>query len=304
MNIFFSLSGLIGSVLLLLYSVISFGRIIKLHANNKIKKILSSITSNHVKSVFFGFLSTIVSQSSTTTTLVLASLVDTNVIHFGNSVGIIFGSNLASTITTQLIAFNVMSFSPYIIIFGVLLYITTNRKDLSKSLIYFGLLFYSVYLISVFSSMIDKSIIESFLSLSSNIFFTILIGIIMCAILQSSSVVLGLILVLASGGSITLTQSIGLILGANIGTTSTVLIASTAMNTGGKRVALGHFLFNFLGVIIFLPLIDYFIKIVNLIGGSEMNKIANIHFLFNFFCVFVFLLLIKPFSSLITRLVK
>lgn len=305
MNIFSVFWGMIGSISLFLYAVISFGKLIKENAGQKIKELLYSMTSNPVKGVFFGAISTVILQSSTAASVIVASLADAGVINFYHSIGIIFGVNIGTTITSQLIAFNIMSISPYIIILGVLLYFWgRGYKKYAKSIIYFGLLFYSIYLISIFALKIDNNVIGYILSFNQNILFIILIGIVSSVILQSSSVVTGLVLVFVGNGTISIIQAVGLILGANIGTTSTVLIASTAMGKDGKKVALTHLLFNFVGVIIFLPVLKYFIIFVEWIGGDVVHKVANIHLLFNLFCVFIFLLMIRPFSILINKIIK
>ncbi|MFA6797460.1 MAG: Na/Pi symporter [Candidatus Paceibacterota bacterium] len=305
MNIFSVVLGMTGSISLFLYAVISFGKLIKENAGQKIKELLYSMTSNPVKGVFFGAISTTILQSSTAASVIVASLADAGVINFYHSIGIIFGVNIGTTITSQLIAFNIMSISPYIIILGVLLYFWgRGYKKYAKSIIYFGLLFYSIYLISIFALKIDNNVIGYILSFNQNILFIILIGIVSSVILQSSSVVTGLVLVFVGNGTISIIQAVGLILGANIGTTSTVLIASTAMGKDGKKVALTHLLFNFVGVIIFLPVLKYFIIFVEWIGGDVVHKVANIHLLFNLFCVFIFLLMIRPFSILINKIIK
>lgn len=115
------LFGIIGSVSLFLFSVISFGREIKLIAGQKIKVILSSLSSNPIKGFLFGAISTAILQSSSAVSVLLAGLADVGLISFFNVLGIIFGVNIGTTITSQLVAFNVMSVSPFIIFFGFLI---------------------------------------------------------------------------------------------------------------------------------------------------------------------------------------
>lgn len=305
MNLFIIILGIVGSVSLFLYSVISFGKIIKNTAGPKIKILLSSLTSNPLKGVIFGTVSTAILQSSTATSVLVASLADAGLVSFYNTLGIIFGVNIGTTITSQLIAFNAMAISPFIILLGLIIYWWGNSfKKYANSIIYFGLLFFSIYLISIFVSYIDQELLGSYLSITSNPIIAILVGVVATLIFQSSSVVSGIVLVLAGIGHIDLAQSVGLILGANIGTTSTVIIASLAMGKEAKKVALSHFLFNFLGVIIILPFIEYFYKTVQWLDGSVVHQVANIHLIFNVVCAFIFLLAIKPFSILVNRLIK
>lgn len=292
--------GIVFSVLLFLYSVISFGKIIKEHSGPKIKELLSSMTSNPAKGVVFGTISTAILQSSTAASVLVASLTDAGLLSFYSAIGVIFGVNIGTTITTQLIAFNFMQISPFIILFGLLLYFWGKSfSKYSKPVIYFGLLFFAIYLISFFVSQIDTDYIKYLFSFSSNIFYAVLIGIIACLVFQSSSVVSGIVLVLAGSGIVDVTQGVGLILGANIGTTSTVIIASFAMGKEAQKVALTHFLFNFLGVLLVLPFLRYFLVVLNYLGDDAVHKIANVHLLFNILSTVLFLILVVPFRRFV-----
>ncbi len=304
-NIFSIILGISGSVALFLYSVFTFSNLVKNLATLKVKNLLSSLTSNPPKGLIFGAITAAILQSGSAISVILASLADAGLISFYNSLGIIFGINLGAVITSQLVAFNVMSISPFIILLGLILHYWGNGfKKYSKLIIYFGLLFFSIYLISIFVSYINQDFFSSILSFTSNPFLAILVGLIATIIFQSSGVVSGIILVLASAGHIDLTQAVGLILGTNIGTTSTVILASLAMGKEAKKVALSHFLFNLIGVIILFPFLNYFYLIIRWFDGGLVHQIANIHLLFNLVCALLFLLLIKPFASLINNIIK
>jgi len=297
--------GIIGSVALFLFSVISFGRVIKNTAGQRVKLLLSSLTSNSFKGIIFGTVSTAILQSSSATSVLVASLADAGFISFYNTIGIIFGVNIGTTVTAQLVAFNAMSISPFIIVLGLIIHWWGKSfKRYGEPIIYFGLLFFSIYLISIFVSHVDQGLLGSYLSVTANPIIAILIGVLASIIFQSSSVVSGIVLILVGAGHIDLAQAVGLILGANIGTTSTVIIASLAMGREAKKVALAHFLFNFLGVLILLPFLSYFYQIVNWLDGDVIHQVANIHLIFNIICAVIFLIMIKPFALLINRLIK
>ena len=297
--------GIVGSIALFLFSVFSFSEIIKHIAGHKIKHLLQSLTSNPFKGLLLGTASTAILQASAATVIITASLSNAGLISLYNSLGIIFGANIGTTITSQLIAFNIMSISPFIIIIGLLIHFSGRGfKKFGKPIIYFGLLFFSIYLISHFVSYIDQSIISNLLSSVSNPILAILVGMVATIILQSSSVVSGIVLVLTGAGHVSLVQAIGMILGANIGTTFIVMLASTAMNKEAKKVALAHFLFNFIGVLIFLPFISYLYILVEKFDGNLVHQVANTHLIFNLVCAVIFLILIKPFYVLVNFLIK
>lgn len=297
--------GIIGSIALFLFSVFSFGEIIKHIAGPKIKNLLQSLTSNPFKGVLLGTVSTAILQASAATIIIVASLSNAGLISLYNSLGIVFGANIGTTITSQLIAFNVMSISPFIIVLGLLIHFSGRGfKKYGRPIIYFGLLFFSIYLISYFVSYIDKTIITNLLSNVSSPILAILVGIIATILLQSSSVVSGIVLVLTGAGHIDLVQAIGMILGANIGTTFIVMLASVTMDIEAKRIALSHFLFNFIGVLIFLPFIGSLSILVTKFGGDLVHQVANTHLVFNLICACLFLIFIKPFHGLINFLIK
>jgi phosphate:Na+ symporter len=198
-----------------------------------------------------------------------------------------------------------MSVSPFIVLLGLIIFWWGGRfKKYGKPIFYFGLLFFSIYLISTFFSYVDKDALGSLLSVTSKPLIAIAVGILASVLFQSSSVVSSIVLILAGTGNIDLAQSIGLILGANIGTTSTVIFASLAMGKEAKKVALAHFLFNFIGVLILFPFIGYFYKLVQWLDGDIMNEVANIYLIFNLTCTILFMILIKPFYKFVNSIIK
>lgn len=297
--------GIIASVALFLFSAISFSRIVKKNVGAELKKAIETLTLTPLRGLFVGGIVTAILQSSTAASVLVAGLVDAGVIKYFASLGLIFGVNIGTTITSQLIALNFMRISPFIILFGTILYFWGNGlKKYAKPIIYFGTLFLSILSISYFVSEIDQSLLISIVSLSSNIYLSILLGMLLAICLQSSSVVSGLVLVMAGSNILSLSQATGMILGANIGTTSTVILASLALNKYAKRVAAAHFFFNFIGVLLVLPVLHVLYGIVETLGGSLQQQIANIQLIFNLICALVFLVFIKPYSKFISWVVR
>ncbi len=296
---------IIPGLILFLYGIENFSREIQKTAGERFRSALVKLTNRPVGGAVLGAMVTAVIQSSTATTVIAVGLVNAGTISFAQSLGIMFGANVGTTITAQLIAFKLTGFAPYFILLGFLLSIAGGKyRFIGKPLFYFGLVFFSLSLISdaVEPYQNDPELLGLF-SQFSNVFLAIVAGIIAVIVLQSSSVVTGIVVLLAGGGLLTLPQSIPIILGANVGTTATSMLAASRMDLFAKRTAAAHFLFNVGGVLIFLPFLIPFADFVSSIGGDVARQVANAHLLFNLTCAIIFLAALKPFKSAIERLV-
>ena len=216
---------------------------------------------------------------------------------------------MGTTITTQLVAFKVLNIAPYILVIGFIITNVNHKynkiKHLGKPIFYFGLLFSCLYIISVLTSTLqENAFLLSLIDKTSNLFFAIGAGIILSIALQSSSMATSLVVIFVSGGLLSFPQAFGIILGTNIGTTTTTLLASMITGKGGKRVAMAHFLFNFLGVIIFLPFVGVFSRLISHINIALPGQVALSHLIFNVIIAIIFILAIKPFTKLVYSSVK
>jgi phosphate:Na+ symporter len=299
--IFQVIATVLALVLIFIFAINKFSRQIEYVAGEKFRALLKRFTSNPVIGTLTGTAVTSVIQSSTATTVMAVGLVNGGLITFPESLGIIFGANIGTTITSQLIALNVTAIAPFIIIFGfIVLNFESRFQKYGKSVFYFGLVFFCISLISQIVAPLatDPGVVQ-LLSKIHSVPLAIMVGIIVTVVLQSSSVTSGLILVLAASGFINLTQGVGMLLGANIGTTSTALLAALPMNKEAKKAAVAHTMFNILGCLLVLPFLPAFISGLNQIGGTTAQQIANMHVVFNILAAVFFLILIKPFSKLI-----
>ncbi len=245
-------------------------------------------------------------QSSTATTVITVGLVSAGVVSFSSSLGIIFGANIGTTVTAQLVAFKVTAFAPLFIIAGFLISIFgRSYKYIGKGMFYFGLLFFGLTLISTAIEPIknEPHILELFSALS-NALIAVIAGFIFTVIVQSSSVTTGMVVVLAGSGLVTLEHGIPILLGANIGTTVTTIISSIRFGLHAKRAAVAHVLFNLIGAILLLSLIGPFSNLIEYIGGSTAQQIANAHTVFNVGAALLFLILLKPFKILVEKIVR
>jgi len=296
---------IVPGLILFLYGIEHFSREIQNVAGERFRSALGKLTKRPLGGALLGAITTSIIQSSTATTVIAVGLVNSGTISFAQSLGIMFGANVGTTITAQLIAFKLTGFAPYLILFGFLLSVLGGRyRFLGKPLFYFGLVFFSLALISqAIEPIKDSPEVISLFSQLSNVFLALLAGIIITVLLQSSSVTTGIVVLLAGTGLLSLEQGIPIILGANIGTTATSILASFRMDLFARRASMAHLLFNMGGVLIFLPFLIPFASLVEGFGGSAAQQVANAHLIFNLTAAIIFLLLLDPFRKLIERIV-
>lgn len=294
------------AIILYLYGIEQFTNEILKVSGEQFRNLIKKLTKTPFRGLVSGALVTSIIHSSAATTLITLGLVNAGILSFSQSLGVIFGANIGTAFTAQLIALKLTFFAPFIIIFGFLISVIGGKyKFIGKPLFYFGLVFFSLTLIS--NSLIflkESPDILNLFNYLSNIFIALGLGILLTNLFQSSSVTTGLAVIFTLNGVITFEQALPLILGANIGTTAISLIASRNMDLFSKRAAMAHFLFNVLGVFLLLPFLSMFIDLINYIGGDPAIKVANAHLLFNVGAGLLFIVTIKYFKILIEHLVK
>lgn len=292
------------AVILFIFGLEHFSQEIERITGERFRKSLSRATRLPIVGVALGALVTAVIQSSSATSVITIGLVNAGVISFKNSVGIIFGSNIGTTITAQLVAFKLTAFAPVFIIVGFLLSLMRSRLSIfGKSIFYFGFVFFSLNLISSsLAPLQNDPTFTNLLTQPQNPLLAILVGCLVTAVFQSSSVTTGLAIIFTQQGLLSLENAVPLIMGANIGTTATALIAMFNMDTAAKKTALSHFLFNAGGVLMFAPLLFIFGNRLSDVDMAPAIALANIHLVFNLATTFIFVLFIKPFTRLVDTL--
>lgn len=299
------LFAIIPGLILFFYGIENFSREILAVAKGSFARILGRLTSRPVAGALLGAVVTAIVQSSAATTIITVGLVNAGTLSFLQSLGIIIGSNIGTTVTAQLVAFKMTAFGQVLIPVGFLVGIFGRQyKFLGKPLFYFGLVFFSLNLISTaLAPFQDDPELIGLITGFSALPLAILIGFLFTTMVQSSSVTTGLVVILAQQGLLTLPQAIPILLGANIGSTTTTLIASARMNLYSRRAAAAHFIFNLGGVLLILPFLVPFTDLVTTLGGTEAQMVANAHLIFNIIAAAVFLLLIAQFGKLVERAV-
>ena len=292
------------SIILFVFGLENFSKEIQKITGEKFRKFLANATKLPIIGLIIGAIVTAIIQSSSATSVIAISLVNAGVLSFKNSIGIIFGANLGTTVTAQLVAFKLTAFAPAFIILGFLLsFIRSKYSIFAKSLFYFGFVFFTLNLISsTLAPLQEDARLISFLTEPQNVFVGVLIGGFITAIVQSSSVTTGLAIIFTQQGLMSLDNAIPILMGANIGTTATALISIISMDIAAKKTAMAHFLFNLGGVILFLPLISFMGKSLPLFSTDPAIALANFHLIFNLVSSLIFLVLSKPFSSVIDKM--
>ena len=296
---------IIPGIVLFLYGIEQFSREVQIAAGEYFRNIIQRLTKTPVRGTVAGAVITSIVQSSTATTVITVGLVNAGIISFTASLGIIFGANVGTTLTSQLIALNLTAFAPVFILAGFVIGIIPGRyRIFGRPLFYFGLVFFSLTLISAVMEpyRTDPQLI-ALVAMMDNVFLQIAFGFVITNIFQSSSVTTGLVVVMSQNGLLTTQAAIPIILGANLGTPTTALIVAARMNTSAKRAAVAHFLFSFLGVLMFLPFLGLFTGFIITLGGDAGQQAANAHLVFNVICCIIFLILIRPFENLVIRVV-
>lgn len=297
---------IVAIVFLFLFAINKFSELASEAFKDDIKRILQKWTEVPVVGALVGFVITAVLQSSTAVSVLLVAMTKSRLITLAGALAVLIGANLGTTLTVQLLAFRILDLAPYLIIIGFILmrYKNEKIKVYGELVFYFGMIFSCLYLISVITSPLASSeLVLKFGALASNIWIGIFIGFVLTNVLQSSTLMTSIIVILAAQGILNFDQSFAMILGSNIGTTTTALLAATIAGKNGKRIALAHFLFSFLGVILFLPFIKPFSAFIQSLSITLSAQVAFSHFVFNFIIALLALIFFKQYLKLLYVLV-
>ena len=255
-------------------------------AGAKMRSILEFFTKNRFIGMVVGIIFTAIIQSSNATTVMVVSFVNSGLMNLMQASGVILGANIGTTITGQLIAFNLSDIAPLIVIIGVIMIMFCKKQSIKKIgevILGFGILFMGLSIMSDSMSAVKNSPrILNFLASLTNPFAAILVGFLITAVLQSSSATVGIILLMVSQKLLEFTICPFMILGCNIGSCVSALVARLSGKKDAKRAALIHFLFNVIGSAIFFCILLVAVEpftnaILYISGGSLARSVANVH---------------------------
>ena len=298
--------GVISALVLFLYAIDNLSNELQSLASEKFRTVLSKVVKNKYAGALVGIVATAITQSSTVVIVTVMTLVNTGVISFTNSLGVMLGSHIGTTLTAQLALVNSAAIASILIIIGFVLELLGKKfRYVSKPIFFLGLILFSLHLVSLsIEPLRENPEIMQLFSHLSNPILAYFASAIFTIIVQSSSVSTGMIVILASGGMVPIEVAIPMILGANMGTSFTALILSLKLNLYARRAGIANFLVNFLGTLLFMIFLNPFTSLMTSIATGVGQQVALAHLLLNLFSAVIFLLLLKPFEKLIVKIVK
>lgn len=289
---------------LFLYGISAMGEGLEYAAGSKMKKILGALTKNKFLAVLMGIIVTALIQSSSATTVMVVGFVNAGLMTLAQAVGVIMGANIGTTVTSVLIAMDLSMIAPVALFVGVFVMLFVKKdfiKHIAQTIAGFGMLFWGLDTMSVaMEPLRDSEVFVYFMTNYSNPLVGILIGLVLTAVIQSSSASIGILQALAVQGLVPIEFAVYILLGQNIGTCVTALLSAAGSKTNSKRTAVMHLLFNVLGTVIFL-LITAFTPYTTLLGKLSDNvsvQISVAHIIFNV----VSTIILFPFANWIIKM--
>jgi phosphate:Na+ symporter len=275
-----------GGLALFLYGMVLMSGGLQRAAGERAKRILERMTDRPIKGVLTGALITGIIQSSSVTTVLLVGMVNAGLMSLRQAVGVVFGANIGTTVTAQIVALRIGLYALPIVALGLLISFAPGepfRKYLGQALLGLGFIFLGMTFMGSGAKPLQS--LSSFMGLvrlfGDEPLWGIASGAIFTAAIQSSSATVALVIAMAMEGAIDLRAAVPFVLGANIGTCATALIASIGTSKDAKRVAAIHLMFNLIGTAIVLPFLGHFIGLAALTARDLPRQIANAHTLFN-----------------------
>lgn len=300
--------GLVGGLGLFLYGMQLMGDGLQKTAGDRLRRLLEILTSTPVIGVLVGTLMTIIVQSSSATTVMVVGFVNAGLLTLRQAVSVIMGANIGTTVTAFMVSLKLTELALPAVGIGFLLHLAGKKKStrfIGQTILGFGLLFMGMEVMGdTLKPLRENAAFTSILlNLSQHPFLGMLAGMGFTAIVQSSSATTGLVVTLAAQGLIDLNASLAMILGANIGTTITALLASIGAHLTAKRAAIAHLLFNIFGVTLFMMLFRPFSAFVSTTHHDLARQVANAHIVFNITNTVLLLPFISVFVRMVERLV-
>jgi Na/Pi-cotransporter len=298
MSNFRVLLSIVSAIVLFLYGLAAFSQEVQEVGGEALRKSLGRLTEKRWRAVVLGAVATAIIQSSSAVTSLTVALAEAGALSFRSSLGVLLGANIGTTSTAWLVSLKLTSIGPFFIVFGAMLSaIPTRFKMLGKAAFYFGFIFFSLDVVSfTLKPLAQSAAFAEALSRASMPLMGVLAGLLVTAVVQSSSITTGLCILLVQQNILGAAAAIPIVIGANIGTTATGLVASIRMQRTARRVAVANLCFNVFGVLLFLPFLRPFAAWVVKFAGDPGMAVAWAQLIFNIVMSFAVLLVLRIFE--------
>lgn len=291
-------------IILFLVGMIRLSSSVRRMMTARIKELVKYAVERPLYGLVTGVVSAIAFQSSSASIALTIGLVSAGLISFYHSLAIVLGADIGTTLTVQFVIWRFTDFSPFFVSIGGLLWMTRRGqwRAAGEMIFYFGLIFFGLDLIAQASAPLkDSPQFMHFFTQTKHPLFGIGLGMVVTAIVQASAIPIGILAVLAQQGLVSLDDAVPIVMGANVGTTVTALLAGTIANINGKRTAVSHLIFKCTGVLICLMILPFFLETLKGLSDSVAQQIALAHFLLNLIIVVIFIFLLRPFAALMNK---
>ncbi len=303
---FLDLTILLGGLAVFLHGLSLTREGLQILAGERLRTILFALVNNRLVGLVSGALVTAIIQSSTATTVMLVGFAASSLMTLPQAMSVVLGADIGTTVVVQILSFRLSSYALALVAAGFAVRFFSKKrrnKYIGQALFGFGLLFFGMKLMGdatlplrsapLFLDLLQYLATQPFAGLAGAALATVL--------MQGSAPTIGLVIAMASSGSMTLAAALPMVLGANVGTTITPLVAAAGAPAEGKRVAFAHAFFKLFGVALFLPFLGPFGRMVGHTAASLPRQIANAHTLFNVFTAFAFLPFVNVSAALVRR---
>lgn len=300
-ELFIAASGII----FFLIGMIRLSSCVRRMMDARIKELVRYAVDRPFYGLVTGVVSAVFFQSSSASTALTIGLVSAGLISFYSSLAIVLGADIGTTLTVQFVIWRFTEFSPVFITAGGLLWLIGRGRWMAagEMLFSFGLIFFGLEIISRAAAPLKESpAFLHYFTQVKNPLLGVAVGIVVTAVVQASAIPIAILAVLAQQDLVRLENAVPVVLGANIGTTVTALLAGMVANINGRKTAVAHLIFKCSGVLLCLAGLPLFIDLLRQLSGSVPQQIALAHFLLNLLIVAVFIFFLRPFAALVDRL--
>ncbi|HYW52248.1 MAG TPA: Na/Pi symporter, partial [Gemmatimonadaceae bacterium] len=295
--------GMVAGLALFLYGVSRLATGMRAVAGERMQRLLARATTNRFAGVATGTVATAVLDSSSVTIIMVIALVDAGLLTFQQSLGVILGANIGTTISSQLIALDVQRYSPVVLAIGLVIMLAARAdswRHAGAAVFGIGLVFFGLAQMgTAVEPLKDSASFTTWMTRLESPVYGVLAGAVITLLLQSSSATVGIAITLASQGLLALPAGVAIMLGAEIGTCADTLLATIGRSRAALRAGVFHLAFNVLTVAVGVTLLDPLVGFVTRLGGGVAQQVATAHVTFNLLGAAALVLLLAPVGRLL-----